>query len=1092
MVLDDTSAVDLKMGDKVRDQREANLKRTVSSKESMSKENQPEATSNHQTSQPSFFNPRQPSVYQKQLKYVPNTNFSGNKSSLLVHDNEDSPQPSVPNTFHHKSHPNARSKELGGSRLVDDDQHSSLHQSSHFSKIFPQGVPEELNEKWTQPSTTENPSTNSKDNFLNQKIRSMEFQPSSTVIHNSDIQMNENLPWRSAIESPAGKNLQDRFHDSKEMSNKETTASSVTSTPVGTTRRVSSTLYPVAIDLNQFKPVSPLKLFKENYDTYTRDKLEGVLQGVSKANTPAQANVRPDSREPKLQKPALIENLQASNIPPKLSIKDFTKTDSYTTNAYKENAENLFSKLVQKGHKWNIERMRSVSKETATSTPKRTPLQPVDDHDSHYASFSTGYSSEGNSVPVDAVNENNRLSNEFTSITNDSESRSEMKVDEMNSDVTFESQSEMVEELDDMQRSMHTQDFELGGGKLTSSRTLESDQLDQLESLNMDGEIEDTMGTIKLKPINKLRSDFITPLVNGKMEPDICLSHDYPGMFFDPVNLKWISTDSQNKTLDNIADLTDNEVELPGILKKENSKMRKNNFEVSFQEPNSFSQSFDKHEDGVVVGDVTKLSQLVDTSFSESRKKLVSTLNRVLELKLGVSSWQDVEETDLSRCELSSLVDLFEFLPKLKKLNAAGNHIKYLAGLPHSIVDLDLSGNEVEDRSSFRELRDLHRLTLDHNILTETTNFSRNINLTVLKLSHNKIDDISGLQKLSNLFYLDLSFNKLKNLNMKRYELTNLQELNVSNNLIETIESIDHLLALRILNCNKNRISKVDCANTGLRKLLINQNNLNCLDLKGMRQLLCVKFDGNVITQLEFPRRNLIERASMKSQPYMSRIWGESVPLCDQLRSLDLSGNRLLPNCAFPFINELTLSAMNLTHLPANFAKLFPNVQYLNLNFNKLESIEPLSPLASLKKVWLVSNNLTNFYLTLKHLKNSSDKLVLLDQRLNSFNGSFYDFVFTPNEAEVEIDLATVEDIEVFTERLDELNCTHEWEARDEAFQQQLETRREMRTIKAREVYQSSTIMFFKRLRTLDGIHISNAYRYDAYVLYRKLFPKGG
>lgn len=69
----------------------------------------------------------------------------------MIQDDGNSPQPSVPNTFHYKSHPNAKSKELGGSILVEDDQHNSLRQNSHSFGVTPQWMPEELNEKWTQP-----------------------------------------------------------------------------------------------------------------------------------------------------------------------------------------------------------------------------------------------------------------------------------------------------------------------------------------------------------------------------------------------------------------------------------------------------------------------------------------------------------------------------------------------------------------------------------------------------------------------------------------------------------------------------------------------------------------------------------------------------------------------------------------------------------------------------------------------------------------------------------------------------------------------------------------------------------------------------
>ncbi|KAI5969879.1 NUD1 [Candida margitis] len=1069
---------------------------------SHSKENQAHTGLKLKGSQPSLLNPRQPSVYQKRISYIPNKNFSGNKSTILQQDDGNSPQVSVPNTFHYKSHPNAKSKELGGSILVEDEQHDSSRQNSQSYGATPQWMPEELKEKWTQSSTNDGLKSNTGNNLLNHNIKSMEFQPSSTVIHNSDIQMKENLPWVSTFESPAEKNLQHIFQDPKETSIKEASASSMASTPVGTMRKISSSSHPVAADFNGSKPQSPLKLYNYNYDTFTRMKLEGVLQNfASNKNTPAQVNNRPSYKRIDLKNPPLIENLQTSNIPSKISIKDFTKTKSYTANAYKINAENVFSEIVKKGHKGQIGRIRSVSKETATSTPKKNPVHTdaaTEIHESNYASFSTGYSSEEKSVDNDANEQHKQVSNEFTSITNDSEGEDEMGVDSIHTDVTFKSQLDIVADANVMQGSLYTQDFSNSQSSESeepvSSRTLESNQPNQSEPMGFDSKYEDSVGTIKLRSVSELRGKFISPLVNGKPQPNISLSHAYPGMVFDPLNQKWISTETQNKTLDNIEDLTDDETddetELPGILKKANSKAKKTNFEVSFHEPSSFDKSADNGGNEFVAGDVTKVSQLMNVSFSESRRELVSALNDVLELKLEISSWKDVEYIDLSHCDLRFLIDLFEFLPVLKRLKASGNNIKYLCGLPSGIQELDLSENIVEDKSGFSELTNLQRLNLEHNHLTETTNLSRNINLTTLNLSHNSIDDISGLKNLSNLTKLDLSFNKLRTLNLAEYRWAYLEEMNVSNNMIEAIDNINHLGALRVLNCDKNRVAKFDLVSMSLRKLSVNQNNLVHFDISSIKQLLCLRFDGNAITNIQLPRCNIIEEISMKSQLGLHQTWGSSAARCDQLRCLDLSGNRMLPTGTFPLINKLTLSAMNLSHLPNDFANMFPNVQYLNLNFNKLRSIEPLSDLKGLKKLWLLSNKLPSPIKALRCLANSKEKLVSLDLRLNAFSKSLYDYIFAEDEANIDIDLATVDEIEAFTEILNDFDRSEIWGERDQAFCQQLERASRITTIREREVYQATTIMFFKHLRSLDGLDISNAYRREAYVLYRKYFPK--
>lgn len=86
--------------------------------------------------------------------------------------------------------------------------------------------------------------------------------------------------------------------------------------------------------------------------------------------------------------------------------------------------------------------------------------------------------------------------------------------------------------------------------------------------------------------------------------------------------------------MDNIADLTDDEIELTGILKKERSRARKGNFEVSFQDQNSFNKSSETHDNGLVAGDVTKVSQITDASFP-SQKEASIHVNQCFGFTIG-------------------------------------------------------------------------------------------------------------------------------------------------------------------------------------------------------------------------------------------------------------------------------------------------------------------------------------------------------------------------------------------------------------------------------------------------------------------------
>lgn len=85
------------------------------------------------------------------------------------------------------------------------------------------------------------------------------------------------------------------------------------------------------------------------------------------------------------------------------------------------------------------------------------------------------------------------------------------------------------------------------------------------------------------------------------------------------------------------------------------------------------------------------------------------------------------------------------------------------------------------------------------------------------------------------------------------------------------------------------------------------------------------------------------------------------MPHIRDVKRLYLSGNPLpssFPSEKFFNLTYLELAMCQLTSLPPNLASLVPNVRTLNLDFNFLESLEPLRGLTRLGKLSVVGARL--------------------------------------------------------------------------------------------------------------------------------------
>jgi Leucine-rich repeat (LRR) protein len=155
-------------------------------------------------------------------------------------------------------------------------------------------------------------------------------------------------------------------------------------------------------------------------------------------------------------------------------------------------------------------------------------------------------------------------------------------------------------------------------------------------------------------------------------------------------------------------------------------------------------------------------------------------------------------------------IPLLEGEEKLKYLNLSNNvitKIENIVSLPN-LSFLDLTGNRIKEIAAHPTVK----------------------SLKVLILAKNQIEEIKNLECLPCLEVVDIHDNRIRHLNFKC--LQNARVINLSSNMIESLEvnaSMPHLLEL---NLRRNQIVEVkDLADMpALKKLYLSNNNISSLD----------------------------------------------------------------------------------------------------------------------------------------------------------------------------------------------------------------------------------------------------------------------
>ncbi|GME85066.1 unnamed protein product [Ambrosiozyma monospora] len=427
---------------------------------------------------------------------------------------------------------------------------------------------------------------------------------------------------------------------------------------------------------------------------------------------------------------------------------------------------------------------------------------------------------------------------------------------------------------------------------------------------------------------------------------------------------------------------------------------------------------------------------------------------------------------------------------------------------------LNLENNRIDNMSSFNSLKNIQLLRLDNNRLENLNSLSALKNLTRLTVSSNNLTSLDGLENFRMLRYLNVSNNKLKGkLDFSNYDLWLLEDLLLNGNKLTSVSGLELLPDLIYFSADQNNLSSLNCGdvNNSIKKLSLVMNNFKTLDLSNYPKLKELRADKNHLESITGLTEE-VEKVSLKyqSKPSAANTIISHSSKASRMRKLALTGgvldlSTIKAKSSFSSVSQLVLCAMNLESLPSNFCKVFPMLLDLNLNFNKLTTLEGLEGLTYLRQLKVLSNNLKTIESIVMHTQSCRNSLKLIDLRVNPLTKSIYPYVFydTREKEDDETDgsddtnefdegttlnLKDYDDIEAFSIEYTKL-YTEEglqtWKDKNWMLLEANSTSEDF--IKLRAKYEMSMIVWFSNIVYLDGLKIDSGRRAAEKKQWRKL-----
>ena len=292
----------------------------------------------------------------------------------------------------------------------------------------------------------------------------------------------------------------------------------------------------------------------------------------------------------------------------------------------------------------------------------------------------------------------------------------------------------------------------------------------------------------------------------------------------------------------------------------------------------------------------------------------------------GVTFSSDVTDLDLSSMGIWDISAL-SACQNITRLNLSGNSISDLSplmNLPY-LQWLDISYNAVSDLKPLMGISSLSFLNAAHNNIGSTSALTMMTGLNTLYLDSNPINDLSGLRKLRSIQILGLTETGLNDGDLQYLRgLQTLSSLNITDNPLLTAQGVDLL--------------------------------------KGF-------LPGCMIDHTAFAFNIDFSGRSVPADTYELRMIGQNVSdistlqMMPQLRVVDLSVNQVtnlyplyFSDCRFT-ITDMNLSYNGLSDITP--LSLLTSIENLDLSYNQITSLQPLMTLSTLRSLRLTGNPLS-------------------------------------------------------------------------------------------------------------------------------------
>lgn len=864
-------------------------------------------------------------AYKNLLKYKPNENFKGEISSIGG--------VSVPNTFKHKSHPNAQTKERIGLSATSEEHLSVANESIQPVKTStmrgmsinqdvslentPTWMPPELEQKWDENSEDQQSGQfllgSAQLNSSKPVAKELDFlnSESNTFVHNapaSDLGPILTPVWKKMSHEYQEKALRplqsifqsaddstDRLKEPKSRNNSKTGHSALllfltTSTPMANRE---SDVHLTQQQIHQLEDMleqardkpddyqikgSPLKLFGSDYDTFTKAVLTKFVDKV-------RSNANSIQRE---QQPVQIL-LDA----PKLKIKNFTKFGDYTDQDFKKNANNLFANIQKKAHNGSnifnkpsneslsFQKSLSQNHTTATSTPKAHKAHDFDEIRSvdEYSPYSTDFDESSSAGDLQAKQEstmNDR--HEYTSIERtylDGPKQSDVEDDEARDE---NASSYTFDDLTDLDVT----DNEEGR---------EEADIDE-NSLQFDHSMSSVKKYWNEKPPSHTEdeSDFENVNANQSLQ-----------------QIKWRRASQlklqRNAGEKNIMRTSSATNIVKGTVKPGNYPQKygdmvfdfKNNKWISNDKENDYPGSLDSIEDLYTENDepiVRPVRQQREPSILRLKDRPIREKNLEVSFQVPDTTLDSATAKDYMNATSVSEMGNVTFTQSNKKL------ISLITGSTdestwESITSLDLSDKNLERVEGLEEfLPSIKNLNVSNNHLKFIEGLPTGIR--ELNLSHNMASNITSFQKFKDLESLDALFNLLKSLSGLSHNL-HLTKLDLSNNKIKSLVGLESMTNLTHLNVSGNELlGDLDLSNYNfgsLESLNLSDNSLRSLTgVEDASNLRVLNASDNVLEVFSCTQRHAHLKKLVLKFNKLKQLEVETIPF---LRILRIDGNAL-------------------------------------------------------------------------------------------------------------------------------------------------------------------------------------------------------